>query len=292
MQLFQKCRWLFVLFGITLAPEGSAQVWDWTKRTMNSVFNDTVSSEQPKFLAYPTIAYSPETRWEIGASALYVYYAQRDTANRLSELNAFTFFTLESQYGLWLDHALYSDRSTWFFLGRFRYQRFPLLYYGIGPDTPDEELARVDANSIAIRERILRKVVGSLYLGLELDYQRLAEVNFNVLNNELLDLPTGSDGSTNAGIGVGLVYDNRHNVLNVREGFFGEAGFLRYDDAWGSDFTFTHYFLDARYFYPVTKGQVLAYQLYGANMSGDVPFNQLALMGGESLMRGYYLGRY
>ena len=37
---------------------------------------------------------------------------------------------------------------------------------------------------------------------------------------------------------------------------------------------------------------MLAYQLYGANMSGDVPFNQLALMGGESLMRGYYLGRY
>nr|WKN38432.1 BamA/TamA family outer membrane protein [Tunicatimonas sp. TK19036] len=292
MQLFQKCRWLFVLFGITVAPESSAQVWDWTKRTVNSVFNDTVSSEQPKFVAYPTVAYAPETRWEIGASALYVYYAQRDTANRLSELNAFTFLTLESQYGLWLDHALYSDQSTWFFLGRLRYQRFPLLYYGIGPDTPDEELAQVDANSIAIRERVLRNITGGLYLGVELDYQRLTQVNFNVLSEEPLDLPTGNQGSTNAGIGVGLVYDNRHNVLNVREGFFGETGFLRYDDAWGSDFSFTHYFLDARYFYPVTKNQVLAYQLYGANMSGDVPFNQLALMGGESLMRGYYLGRY
>jgi outer membrane protein assembly factor BamA len=27
-------------------------------------------------------------------------------------------------------------------------------------------------------------------------------------------------------------------------------------------------------------------------MSGDVPFNQMALVGGENLMRGYYYGRY
>lgn len=265
---------------------------DWTKRTVNNIFNDTASSERPKFIAYPTIAYAPETQWEFGVSALYVFYAQRDTSNRLSELSAFTFLTLESQYGLWLDHALYSDKSAWFFLGRLRYQRFPLIYYGIGPDAPDEELAQVDANSIAIRERVLRKVSGSLYLGVELDYQRLSGVSFNRLSDEPFPLPAGSQGSANFGVGLGLVYDNRHNVLNVREGFFGETGFLHYDDAWGSDFSFTHYFLDARYFYPVTKGQVLAYQLYGANMAGDVPFNQLALMGGESLMRGYYLGRY
>ena len=60
----------------------------------------------------------------------------------------------------------------------------------------------------------------------------------------------------------------------------------------GSDFSFTSYFLDARYYYPVTESQVLAYQLFAANVTGEVPFNQLSLMGGESLMRGYYLGRY
>lgn len=277
---------------VTLAPPSHAQIWDLSKRVFNSVFNDTVSSERPKFIAYPTIAYSPETRWEFGISALYVYYAKRDTSNRLSEINAFTFLTLESQYGLWLDHALYSDRSDWFFLGRLRLQRFPLLYYGIGPNTPSEEIAQVDANSIAIRERVLRNVSGNLYLGVELDYQQLTSVDFIPLSNEPFPLPTGSDGSTNFGVGIGLVYDNRHNVLNVREGFFGETGFLHYDDAWGSDFSFTQFFLDARYFYSVTRNQVLAAQVVGNSISGEVPFNQLSLMGGESMMRGYYLGRY
>lgn len=291
MQAFRRLV-LLMSYGLVNTLAAQAQVLEWTKKQVNSVLNDTVATEQPKFIAYPTIAYAPETRWEIGASAIYVYYAQRDTANRLSEINAFTFFTLERQYGLWLDHALYSDQSEWFFLGRLRYQRFPLLYYGIGPDTPEEELAQVDANSLVVRERVLRNITGSLYMGVELDYQRLGNVDFIPVQEEPFPLPSGSEGSTNMGIGIGLVYDDRHNVLNVREGFFGETGFLHYDDSWGSDFSFTQYFLDARYYYPVNHSQVLAYQLYGVSMNGEVPFNQLALMGGESLMRGYYTGRY
>jgi outer membrane protein assembly factor BamA len=292
MQQYLSSFAVIVLLCLLPLSGVQAQFIDWTKQTFQSIFNDTLDSEKAKFIAYPTIAYAPETRWEFGVSALYVYYAGQDTANRLSEISAFTFLTLERQYGLWLDHALYSDQSKWFFLGKIRYQRFPLLYYGIGPEAPAEELARVDANSIAIRERVLRQVRGNLYLGLEVDYQQLSEVSFNIAGEEAISLPLGNEGSANLGLGVGLVYDNRHNVLNVREGFFGETGFLRYDDAWGSDFSFTHYFLDARYFKTVARNQVLATQVYGAYMDGNVPFNQLALMGGESLMRGYYLGRY
>jgi hypothetical protein len=261
-------------------------------RVFNSFFNDTTGAENPKFIAYPTLAYSPETAWEIGISALYVYYANRDTLNRLSEVNAFTFITLESQYGLWIDHALYSDQSKWFFLGKLRFQRFPLLYYGIGPDVSGEELAQIDAGSIAIRERVLRNIKGSLFIGLEADFQRLAGVEVNVFEENSFDPPLGLDGYTNIGLGLGLVFDNRHNVLNVRKGFFGETGFLRYNDTWGSDFTFTTFFFDARYYKPTTKNQVLASQFFLSNVTGNAPFNQLSLMGGESLMRGYYTGRY
>lgn len=262
------------------------------KRVWNSVFNDTTSIEQPKFIAYPTIAYSPETEWELGVSAVYVYYANKDIRNRLSEINAFSFITLEKQYGLWMDHALYSDKSKWFFLGRIRLQQFPLHYFGIGPDTDGEELAQIDAISISIRERVLRKVYKSLYLGLETDFQRLSDVSLTPLTSEPFEAPTGLQKFSNIGLGLGLVYDSRHNVLNVREGFFGETGFLRYDDTWGSDFEFTSYFFDARYYLPVTKTQVFASQIYFSEVQGVAPFSQLSLMGGESLMRGYYLGRY
>lgn len=283
---------LLVLFCLTLNSSVNAQNDGLVKRVWNSVFNDTTSIEQPKFIAYPTIAFAPETSWEFGISAVYVYYANQDTTNRLSEITAFSFVTLESQFGLWMDHALYSDKSLWFLLGRIRLQQFPLLYFGIGPDTDGEELAQIDASSISIRERILRKIKGSLYLGFETDFHRLSNVSLEQFTTEPFEQPPGIRKLTNLGLGLGLVYDDRHNVLNVREGFFGEMGFLRYDERWGSDFEFTSYFFDARYYLPTTKTQVLASQLFFSEVDGVAPFSQLSLMGGESLMRGYYLGRY
>jgi hemolysin activation/secretion protein len=74
---------------------------------------------------------------------------------------------------------------------------------------------------------------------------------------------------------------------------FSELAFLRYDPTWGSDFSFSTIVSDTRIFRPINKRDVLAFQLFGQfTTSGQAPFNQLALMGGESIMRGYYLGRY
>ncbi|MEP1033487.1 BamA/TamA family outer membrane protein [Ekhidna sp.] len=293
MKLARRFRTtVLILLGVGLTPSLKAQNDGLVKRAWNSVFNDTTSIERPKFIAYPTIAFAPETKWEFGVSAVYVYYANQDIKNRLSEVTAFTFITLEKQYGLWMDHALYSDKSKWFFLGRVRLQQFPLLYFGTGIDISGEELAQIDAGSISIRERVLRKIHGSLYLGFETDFHRLSNVGLTQITNEPFQAPAGIRKFSNLGLGLGVVYDNRHNVLNVREGFFGEMGFLRYDDGWGSDFEFTSYFFDARYYLPTNDTQVLATQLYFSEIQGDAPFSQLSLMGGESLMRGYYLGRY
>lgn len=288
-----KYKYLTFIISIALfnsAPV-NAQLWQWAKKQVNNIVSDTLPAEQPRFITYPTLAYAPETSWEIGLSSLYLYYANRDTLNRLSEINAFTFITLESQYGIWLDHALYTDQDEWFFLGRLRWQSFPLLYYGIGPDSPAEPLAVVDANYLLFKERILGKVYKSYYLGLEFDLQKLSNTNFNWEGNPA-ELPLGSDGTTNFGIGIGLVHDDRHNVLNVREGWFAEIAYLRYGLFGSNQLSFDNWLIDSRWYLPVKKNQVLAMQLFGQSMTGDVPFNQLALMGGESLMRGYYLGRY
>ena len=270
-----------------------AQPWKWIKNEAYRILADTASKEKPRFIAYPTIAYTPETSWEFGISALLLYHAKRDTTNRLSEISAFTFITLENQFGLWLDNALYSHKNRWFLLGRVRWQQFPLYFYGIGPETVADNKVLINGNSLMARQRLLRQVKGKFYIGLETDLQRLGNVSASPEPTEVgLDRPTGIAGSTNYGLGLGMVYDTRHNILNVRDGLFAEFGFLRYDDAWGSDYNFTSFFVESRVFRPIRKNQVFAAQLYGVFAQGDVPFNQLALMGGETLMRGYYTGRY
>jgi len=294
MNFRNNSLWLCLPLVLILAPpllgQGNKDGFLW--RYVNSIINDTTDESEPRLLIYPTVAYAPETSWEVGFSTLYVYYANKDIENRLSEISGFTFYTFENQYGIWFDHALYTDQDKWFFLGRSRFQSFPLLYYGIGPDSPSDYLAEVDGNYLLLRERVLRELAHSVYFGLQVDYQNLFDVEFKSVENSVT-IPRGGEGSANLGLGFSLVYDNRHNVLNVRDGFFSEQAFLRYDDAWGSDFTFSNIISDNRLFVPVNERDVLAAQLFGQfTFNGNAPFNQLALMGGESLMRGYYLGRY
>ena len=262
------------------------------KRYLNIVLKEKSDPSAPKLINYPTLAYSPETNWEFGVSSLYVYSAKRNLKNRLSEVKAFTFFTLENQYGLWLDHAVYTNKNKWFLYGRARYQSFPLLYFGIGPDSPSEYLSRIDGQYILLRERLLRETFPSLYIGLELDYQRLNNVKY--VDQSLGSSPpsVGSYGSSNLGLGLGVLYDNIHNALNPRKGIYSEWAFLKYSQTLGSDFNMTSYIIDNRIYKPIKKNTVLAFQLYGQFTLGNPPFNMLSLMGGESLMRGYYLGRY
>ncbi|WP_373331425.1 BamA/TamA family outer membrane protein [Salmonirosea aquatica] len=88
------------------------------------------------------------------------------------------------------------------------------------------------------------------------------------------------------------MYDTRHNVLNVREGVFSELALLRYDKTWGSDFSFTTIISDNRFYKSINERDVLAAQVLGQFNVGNTPFNQLAQLGGESINRGYYLGRF
>ena len=297
---------LLTIYGFTAAGQldsslSEKKVGDTQKRAsfpkrliskmFNNYFNDTASPEKPKLLVYPTIAFSPETSWEIGASVLYLFYAKRDTVNRLSEIQTFTFYTLEKQYGMWLDHFIYTNRENWFFLGRMRFQRFPLSYFGIGPDAKKEDKLTVNSDYILIRERVLRKIAPNLFTGIELDFQKIYNVKLE-RGSSLLPDPKGAEGTTNFGIGTGLVYDDRHNALNVRKGHFAELAYMNYSPSLGSDYKFNSVTIDGRIFRTVRKNQVLAAQVYGQFVSGDVPFNQLALLGNEGLMRGYYYGRY
>lgn len=251
------------------------------------------SSGKSNYIVYPTLAYTPETRTEIGLVNLVLFYANQNKKNRLSEINTFSFYTAEKQYGIWLEHAIYGDGEKWFFLGRGKFQYFPMKYYGIGIKSPEEGYAVVSNTNIQLRERVLRKINGNLFAGAEFDFQKMYNVTFNSANTVGYEYPTGYKGSSNMGIGMGLVYDNRKNVMNVRKGLFAELAFLNYSASLGSTHSFFSTQFDFRYFREgFNPRDVLAFQGSAQFNNGDVPFNQMAMMGGESMMRGYYLGRF
>ncbi|GAB3690045.1 BamA/TamA family outer membrane protein [Spirosoma flavus] len=282
-----------LLIGLFIGSSVDVLAQTLVKRLYDRFLNDTTSSSNPHVSFYPTIAYAPETSFELGVSALYLYHARNKVQrNRLSELQTFSFVTLRGQYGLFLDHTIYGDNDRWYFLGRGRIQRFPLLYYGIGPKTKSGDPATVDAFSVQFRERAMRRIRPNLFGGLELDFQHLSNIEFEQPEGMTHELPLGSNGTSNVGLGPGLIYDSRPNALNPRSGFFGEVAYLNYGQSRSNSLSFHNLFADVRGYHPMRKNQVLAWQVYGNLTTGDVPFNQLALLGGETIMRGYYMGRY
>ena len=263
------------------------------RRVVGQFLHDTLPPAQPRFLIYPTLAYAPETSLEIGLSGLLLFHARNDIErSRLSEIQAFGFGTLRGQYGLLVDNFVYGFDDRWILLGRSRFQYLPLLYYGTGPARNTNEPARIDGTYLQIRERALKKVAPNLFAGVEIDFQSLSGTRFGQPESHPYEQPRGVGGTTNLSTGGGVVYDSRRNPLNTRRGIYGELAYLRSFGGVVSDYSFYSVTLDLRRYFALPFGQVLATQVYGLQTGGQVPFNQLALMGGEMIQRGFYAGRY
>lgn len=261
---------------------------------INRILNDTSSAASSRVVVLPALGFSPETSLELGLRVFSLYHARQDTTvNRLSELVLYSFVTLRAQFGLQFENAIYTDRNRYFLLGRVRFQQFPLLFFGIGPAAGSERLALVNATSLQIRQRLLRQVRGNFYAGPQIDFQTISNVQLDAEQGQMLPPLVGAGGARTSGLGLTLVYDSRANVLNVRRGEFLEVGGLTYRSALGSEFAYQNFSLDGRIFRPLGRSnRVLAGQIFGQVMGGNVPFYNLALLGGDQLMRGYYLGRY
>lgn len=93
-------------------------------------------------------------------------------------------------------------------------------------------------------------------------------------------------------IGVKVLIEGRDNRLNGKSGYFIDASFRVFDDAIGSEYNYTFFKADLRYYITPNKNLTIASQLRTESKNGDVPVQSLALMGGDYSMRGIYRGRF
>jgi outer membrane protein assembly factor BamA len=103
---------------------------------------------------------------------------------------------------------------------------------------------------------------------------------------------TGSGGGTLSGLGGWFNRDTRDNIFYSTQGSLCEISGAYYAGALGCDFDFGRYGLDLRKFFSMGERQVVALQSLVVATSGDPPFQMLAQLGGDRVMRGYYNGRF
>lgn len=254
---------------------------------------ETKAAYKSKIMGLPFVYYSPETKLAFGLGGVYNFRAGRHKeATRTSSVWAYATYTLAKQYSVLIKPEIYLKSNSLSLSGSLRYERSPQFFYGIGNDAPATDKEAFTPRTFAFQFGVKRRVVGGLYGGLSFEFEDVTmeaiEPGGLLASGEY----TGSSGGMLAGFGASLDWDTRDAVLFTRRGTFIQLLGDAYGALAGSDFSFSRFKLDIRKYISTGKDKVLVLQAFFLSTFGDVPFYKLGLLGGDSLLRGYYKGRF
>jgi outer membrane protein assembly factor BamA len=243
--------------------------------------------------AFPFINYSPETKLAFGGGGILNFRAGRNKEKtRASTVWAFGTYSLARQFQVVVRPEIYFERNNFFLSGNFRYERTPQNFYGIGNDMPSTAEESYTPRIMTVQVGVKKKLLGHLFAGVQYDFEQVTMENVEPGGILSSGSVTGSRGGLLSGFSVSFDWDTRDGVLYPHKGVFFLVAADTYGAMSGSDFAFTSFKLDCREYFLVAPDQVLALQVYIRSTAGEVPFYKLAMLGGESLMRGYYKGRF
>ena len=247
-----------------------------------------------KYLVAPFTFYMPETNWVIGVGVKRFFNAggEGDSLTRVSNTAIFLQYSLNSQIMFEHNYQVFTNKEKYYFVGYYGYSRFPTLFYSVASEGKPLNKEEITYELLRFENLSYRKIGKHSFVGLGWRYFNMYNVKDSgkgVFENSNF---IGKNGSQVSGINVSYQYDTRDNVLTTSTGNYAQIIYSLHNQLTGSSHSFQRWQVDLRKFYrPFQHRQdVLAFQAYGYLTSGDVPFNELGLLGGDMIMRGYYVG--
>jgi hypothetical protein len=245
------------------------------------------------FVVVPLVIYSPETHLGMGGFGVHYFRLPGERVDsRVSSVAVVAFATTRRQVILELLPEFYWDDDGFHLDGKLEYQYFPDSFWGIGDRTPDSAEERYLRERVRFRGVGRRRAFGSVYFGLHADvmgmFPTIRETD-GVFATQ--DVP-GAAGGFTSGIGPTAQLDTRDNTIESRRGTLLSVTYNRFDGIWGSEYEMNKVVVEARHFFPLWPEHALGVRFYGEGNGGEVPFYLMGMLGGDELLRGYFLGRY
>ncbi len=241
-------------------------------------------------IALPVAFRFPETGWGGGVAGTASWSWAKDSAwAKPSQASLGLTFTQNKQVlaffpfqVFWANNKYYANAD----IGWFKYNFF---YYGIGEDAVAEE--RYDVKFPRVKLLIGKQIKPNVYVGARVNYEEY-RITGTAENGELASgRINGSSYSRTSALGPALLRDTRDAVFYPRKGMFGELNILQSSKIFGADRSFTQATIDLSLYKSISDKLVLASNYYGVFTFGkEVPFSQMAQLGGPKKMRGIYQG--
>ena len=246
-----------------------------------------------KFAGFPVLGYSPETRI-IGG--VYTQLLMGDPLlKRPSTLGLSLLVSQNRQFSINLLPDIWLKDNTYRFAGELKWQYWPDKYYGIGNDTRKEDEEYYVSKIWGIKLDMYRSFYRDLYAGILLEVENNNIVEYDTVSHASLpegSIP-GSEHSTISGIGLAFAWDSRSDILLPASGAYCQFRLVYFNGAMGSTYPYTKWIIDLRKYWTLGRDHLLFIQAYGKFLWGsEVPFRNMAMLGGDKLLRGYFKGRY
>lgn len=240
----------------------------------------------------PVVFYTPETRWGFGATGICLFNFKSDTINApRSSFNLLAAYTQNKQILFTLPFNLFIFNRSYWTYGELTYNRFNYNFYGVGNEVSPTFVERYGVEFPRVRLTFLKKIFPGFYAGLRYAYDNYRLFNLNE-NGQLIkqDIP-GSSGGVVSGLGAVFLYDLRDHIFFPTKGLWSELVIYHADPLTGSTFNYTRVAFDFTKYWSYQKN-ILAFNFYTIYSQQDLPFFQMATLGGQKKMRGFYEGRY
>lgn len=239
---------------------------------------------------FPIAFYTPETGFGAGAAGIYTFKDQ--VHQRPSSVSGILFFTAKSQMVFGIASEVYSPDGSRRLQGDLGFQKFPTEFWGIGNETTDEMEETYTPRTVAVGVLAQKRYYSYLMLGGTYDfwYEDVTEVE----DGGLLDsgeIP-GSEGGISSGLGFLVRWDTRDNIYFTKRGALLDVGAVYHGSFLGSDYEYSLFTFDLRYFLPVYGANSLGLRGRLKASAGDTPFQAMPGIGGANILRGYPERRY
>ncbi|WP_240903215.1 BamA/TamA family outer membrane protein [Sphingobacterium sp. SGG-5] len=243
----------------------------------------------------PALGYAQETGVEFGLASTYDFYMDpQNVASRTSNMTFMATLTSNKQKNIKLNTDIWTNDNDYHIMAEIRYRDWPLYFYGLGNKTHTLDKDYIGQKLVRAKVDVERKISPHLYAGINahFDHFNLEDIEKGGIFEDPAVL--GKEGGHYLALGTSLLFDNRNVTTYTTKGSFLRLKYAYAPDFWKKDhFSGGLLEMDSRYFIsPLPKLTFAIQALYKGSFGKHIPYYIYRELGGDSAMRGYYLGRY
>ncbi len=246
--------------------------------------SDTLGNKV-KYAAIPVVFYLPETKLGFGAAGIATFRLRSQMGIKPSQIQFAAVYTLKKQLLIFMPYEVYFDQDKTRLFGEIGYFNYFFNYYGQGVDSKAKDLEIYNANFPRAIVSALRRVSSKWYVGGQYIFDNY---NINdVVAGSNVDRARGSSGGVVSSIGAEVLYDGRDQLIYPSKGSFLNVKSEVSSQITGATYQYQKLELDFRNYTSVTKGHIIASNVYMGLSFNEIPFFQQYFISSGTKLRGF-----